>query len=65
MILDEPSVINEWIRQPGPIKSRRIERTAHTDTKAIEGILLAVLISISAVGWVSAFYKLAQMQGWV
>lgn len=44
--LDEPSTINPWFQQAGPINLRRVERHRIPDTHAAEGIIIAALAGV-------------------
>jgi hypothetical protein len=57
MILDDPTTINGWIRQPGPI-NLRVQRPAPArDMRAAEGIVLAIVTGAAAVAWIVAFVR--------
>lgn len=57
MILDDPSTINGWVHQPGPIslRVRHVER--RTDLRAAAGIILSVVTGVAVVAWTVAFWR--------
>ena len=57
MILDDPSTISGWIRQPGPINLRVVRPQRHRDLHSAEGILLATVIGAAVLTWAVAFIR--------
>jgi hypothetical protein len=59
--LDEPSTINHWIAQQGPIHLRTAPRKYHNDIQAAHGIVTSIVISGAVLIWA---YVIARMLMW-
>ena len=51
MILDDPSTINAWLAQPGPINLRRGKPKRSHDLDAARGVLTGAAIGAASLIW--------------